>query len=218
MQGRRNMLNMDYFFKAYDFVQKINEIPFLSSLRNRFLLCITALIFLILGFIFPEIKIPDMNIFTTIGILGLIIFALSTVMAIFGEHKISELTGNWRAVRGNGFILAPENFFEVRNVCVNASILTEDNDKTINVNASATWDIYQGNIFIRTIPMKFEERDVKIQRFDFNAWRYVSPNSENKITLSLKSASVAEVLEEGRLTFNNVILPYKVNYSLCKQQ
>ena len=68
--------------------------------------------------------------------------------------------------------------------------------------------------------MKFEVRDAKIQKFDFdfNAWRYVSPNSENKITLSLKSASVAEVLEEGRLTFNNVILPYKVNYSLCKQQ
>ena len=101
---------------------------------------------------------------------------------------------------------------------VHVSTLAEDNDSKISVNASANWDIYQANIFIRTIPMKFEGRDVKIQRLNLNTWRYVSPNSENKITLSLKSANVAEVLEEGRLTFNNVILPYRVNYSLHKQQ
>lgn len=162
-----------------------------------------------------------MNIFSVIGILGLFILACSILGEKFGEHKVSELQGIWKTKGGiddNGVILAPDGSHSVKNLYVSASILAEKVNKTIDVKATANWDIYKENFFIRTISMNFEEWNIKIQKLSRNTWRYVSPNSENKITLSLKSANVAEVLEEGRLTFNNVILPYRVNYSLHKQQ
>ena len=208
---------MDEFFKIYDWLRGIDINPFLSSPRNRYLLLSATAVFLVLGFQFQNIKITDMNIFTSIGIFGIFIFALSTVMAIFAEHKISELTGSWRTVRGNGIILAPNNPFEVRNICVNASLLAGSDDRTLTVDASADWDIYQADFFIRTISMKFDGKTAEIQRLNLNTWRYVSPNFENKITLSLKSANTAEVLEEGHFELNGVILPYRVSYLLAKK-
>ena len=63
-------------------------------------------------------------------------------MSIFEEHKIFELKGNWRAVRGGR---SPDNSFAVRNICVNASLLASNNDDTfLFINASADWDIYHG--------------------------------------------------------------------------
>ena len=162
-----------------------------------------------------------MNIFTVIGILGLFILAYSILGEKFEEHKVSELQGIWETkgeIDDNGVILAPDSSHSVKNLYVSVSILAEKANKTIDVKATANWDIYKGNVFVRTISMIFEEFDIKIQKLSRNTWRYVSPNSENKITLSLKSVNVAKVLEEGRLTFSNVILPYKANYSLHKQQ
>ena len=115
-------------------------------------------------------------------------------------------------------------FFEIKNYVSRCypggSIFTGDLGQLYsgynNVKATANWDIYKGGVFIRRIAMNFEGRETGIQKINRNTWRYVSPDSENKITLSLKSAKVAEILEEGRLILNNVILPYRVNYSLSK--
>ena len=72
-------------------------------------------------------------------------------------------------------------------------------------------------IFCPYISMKFDEKAAKIQRLNLNTWRYVSPYFENKITLSLKSANMAEVWEERSLEINSVILPYRVSYLLSKK-
>ena len=119
---------------------------FLSSPLRLCLFGLISIASLILGFFFPDTadKILTMNIFTAIGIFGLLTLACFILGEKFGEHKISELQGIWKTKGGiddNGIILAPDGYYSVKNVYVSASIFAEKDNETIDVKATANWDI-----------------------------------------------------------------------------
>ena len=133
---------------------------------------------------------------------------------------VNVVTGSWIGSNGRGVAIGADGRFELRMVSLSAtfnSVKFTENSGSAYVTATAVWDAYQGNSYIRTITLSYRDEYVEAQKLSSNKIRYTFPSQESKMTIEVTSETTANVIEEGNFGLGSYTYHYNGNYEVTKR-
>ena len=142
-------------------------------------------------------------------------------MSDYDDYDFPQITGTWTADSnsGTGTASGLDGDFDLRMIRVGTvfkNVKVEGNSATMYVTSSAFWDAYQGDDYIRRLPVNYYDAFVTAERIERNTWRYSFPNSGSTVTVKMTSDTTAEVTEYDLATIGSYI-NYSVSYSMTKR-
>ncbi|MBQ7217653.1 MAG: hypothetical protein IJP54_05540 [Synergistaceae bacterium] len=141
------------------------------------------------------------------------------------EYSTSIIPGSWTAVSGEGTAEGAGGTFTMKLDHINAAFseLTESGDKWISLlSASEEWDMYSGDVLIKTLPLDFTDEAVVFSRAGSNKLTYtlLDPDPDYpdlRMAITITSETTADIHEQGSIMIDEEIYSYSYSYKFVKQ-
>ncbi len=134
------------------------------------------------------------------------------------NYKLETLAGTWYAYNGSGTATGSSGTLELRLSSANVSFNNIQGTSNMNVTSTIRWDIYQNNLYSRTIVSEHSNERVSVQQLNNNSWSYTFSNIRNANTITIKfiSDTNIEITETGSLLLNSRVYEYTASYTMTK--
>ena len=135
-------------------------------------------------------------------------------------YSISQLTGTWVASSGSGTGTGTSGSY---SFSLDTRVILGEFDEfgSTVLTQSSTWYVYQDGNFVRRLIFTPNTTSMKLTATGTNTWKATFPNSdttlpESDVTITLTSATTANVREAGSVIVEGEQYNYVAEYTMAK--